>query len=756
MAPSNPDDFDGYRKWLGIANKKRAPTHYELLAISLDEDDPEVIRSATEQRRHYVESKRGEGHDAIVTEILYRIDEAEATLLNEEMRRDYDRAMSLFEKRRKNRQVDPNAPRSRVRSQSGRTVGEDGGIVKTFVGIMAVVCIGFGGMAWLSFQLPWFKKPKEVEIAPAPVQQPQPIVVQAVQPPAAIQAQPVDPQPIKSVDVAMPPVAQNQNLLGATLYQGHNYKVFREALDWKTAKSRCEAIGGHLVTISNEQENKFITALATKTLGDINNSGIWLGATDERKEGEWEWIDGTPFNYSAWFDGQPNGKDKENFCFLLLYFKGAAGKEFRGWCDQPQEGKIHVTYYACEWDSIQNPMQSVEPEKPKDSAEISLLSGKLLDTWQAPKKDEDISNWLVANGILSINANGPSLRTKQTFRDFDLHLEFKLPSKCNAGVYLRGRYEVQLLDNEWRTSKGTPPTPVQSCGAIYGQAAPSQNVYRGPDKWNTLDVRLFGEVVTVRMNEVTIIDAFTLNGTTSAALDENESDPGPIVLQSASPPGPEFRNIRIKPVANENLVVKLPKPVLQLSFDANQTPGVRAELHGATFVKGRVGKALQFDGRSYAVVNHNLPIGNSPRSLAVWLKNTRGPVNDRLFHVVTQGPVNSGTVFGIMEAGGKWRFFDFIGGLDSGIQVDTAWHHHCVTFDGTKVVYFLDGKLVSEVNRSLNTTVSPLFLGTMTADDKEKRYKGLIDELMIYDVPLTQDQVAELIKRDESENTGTK
>jgi hypothetical protein len=64
--------------------------------------------------------------------------------------------------------------------------------------------------------------------------------------------------------------------------------------------------------------------------------------------------------------------------------------------------------------------------------------------------------------------------------------------------------------------------------------------------------------------------------------------------------------------------------------------------------------------------------------------------------------------------------------------------------------------LRDEVNRSLNTTVSPLFLGTMTADDKEKRYKGLIDELMIYDVPLTQNQIAELIKRDESENAEAK
>jgi len=105
----------------------------------------------------------------------------------------------------------------------------------------------------------------------------------------------------------------NEHLIGSTLFRGHNYKVFLEAgLDWKTAKDRCEAMGGHLVTVSNEQENKFMIALATKTIGDINNSGIWLGATDERNEGQWEWIDGTPFKYSNWNEGQPNGNRNEN------------------------------------------------------------------------------------------------------------------------------------------------------------------------------------------------------------------------------------------------------------------------------------------------------------------------------------------------------------------------------------------------------------------------------------------------------------
>lgn len=199
MAPSNPDEFDGYRKWLGIANKKRPPTHYELLAISLDEDDPEVIRAAAEQRRHYVETKRGDGHDTTVNEILYRIGEAEATLLNDEMRRDYDRQLNLFDKRRKNRQVDPFASPSRIRSQPGRTVGEDSGIVKTFAGIMAVICVGFGGMAWFSFGLPWSKPVLQAEPAVAPAAQ-----VPVAAPPVQLAQMPepaiAQPEPVKEAE----------------------------------------------------------------------------------------------------------------------------------------------------------------------------------------------------------------------------------------------------------------------------------------------------------------------------------------------------------------------------------------------------------------------------------------------------------------------------------------------------------------------------------------------------------------------------
>ena len=203
----NQDDFDGYRKWLGITSKSRPPSHYELLKISLDEDDDDVIKAAAEQRRHYVESQRGQGYDDSVAEIVYRIHEAEITLLNSEMRREYDRQLGLFEKRRKNRQVDPFAPVPRIKSRPGPTVGEDNGIVKTFAGIVAVLCIAFAGMAIFAFKvLPWSKQPQNGDYAAnqSPLRTAQP-VANEIQPNAkelekkeeAVPAKATDP---KSVD----------------------------------------------------------------------------------------------------------------------------------------------------------------------------------------------------------------------------------------------------------------------------------------------------------------------------------------------------------------------------------------------------------------------------------------------------------------------------------------------------------------------------------------------------------------------------
>ncbi len=178
MSRPGEQNFDPFHKWLGIRKKQGTITHYDLLGISLDEDDIEVIKSAVEQRMQFVESKRGEGHDRAVTTVLNLLQEAEMTLLDLEMRRDYDRSMNLFHKRKKRRQVDPYPNRSHVKSRgsASSSAGEDSGIVGTAVKVLGVFMIGFGTMAWYSFQLPWdksttsFEKSELVESQNIPVE----------------------------------------------------------------------------------------------------------------------------------------------------------------------------------------------------------------------------------------------------------------------------------------------------------------------------------------------------------------------------------------------------------------------------------------------------------------------------------------------------------------------------------------------------------------------------------------------------------
>ena len=92
--------FDPYRKWLGIPSNRRPPNYYELLGITSGEKDADVIRSAIDQRRMYIRSKKGEGQDGHVKAILGLIEEAASTLLVPEFKHGYDRQLGLHSKRK--------------------------------------------------------------------------------------------------------------------------------------------------------------------------------------------------------------------------------------------------------------------------------------------------------------------------------------------------------------------------------------------------------------------------------------------------------------------------------------------------------------------------------------------------------------------------------------------------------------------------------------------------------------------------------
>jgi hypothetical protein len=172
---------------------------------------------------------------------------------------------------------------------------------------------------------------------------------------------------------------------------------------------------------------------------------------------------------------------------------------------------------------------------PEWASPITLFAGGDLSRWQSPT-----DNWRVVDGVLTNDKAGGNLVTRDSFRDFKLHLEFRYPKDGNSGVYLRGRYEVQIEDS--------PPSKVQTeaLGAIYGFLPPSEDAAKGPDQWQAYDITLIGRHVTVALNGITVIGNQEIPGVTGGALSCDEGAPGPLMLQGDHGPI-AFRNIVLTP-----------------------------------------------------------------------------------------------------------------------------------------------------------------------------------------------------------------
>lgn len=172
-------------------------------------------------------------------------------------------------------------------------------------------------------------------------------------------------------------------------------------------------------------------------------------------------------------------------------------------------------------------------------AEPVRLIGSDLDGWRL--RDEDLAGcWSVNEGILSATPPCTDLISQATFDDFRLQLEFRYPPGSNSGVYLRGRYEVQVQDD---FGKALDPLRM---GGIYGFIAPKVDAARPAGKWQRYDVMLVGRRVTVTLNDTEIISNHEIPGITGGALDSDEASAGPLMLQGDHGPI-EYRNIVITP-----------------------------------------------------------------------------------------------------------------------------------------------------------------------------------------------------------------
>lgn len=179
----------------------------------------------------------------------------------------------------------------------------------------------------------------------------------------------------------------------------------------------------------------------------------------------------------------------------------------------------------------------VRDKDPTWGKPINIFNGKNLDGWHADKSE---NQWMVKDGILSSPQSGANLISDEKFDDFKLLAEFRYPKGSNSGIYLRGRYELQIQDDI-----GQEPSNLLF-GGIYGFLTPNEMAAKAAGEWQTYEITLIGRRLTVVANGKKIINDQIIPGTTGGALDSKEALPGPIMLQGDHGPV-EFRKIIITP-----------------------------------------------------------------------------------------------------------------------------------------------------------------------------------------------------------------
>jgi len=178
-----------------------------------------------------------------------------------------------------------------------------------------------------------------------------------------------------------------------------------------------------------------------------------------------------------------------------------------------------------------------------------LFNGRDLTGWKL-LNEKAACGWSVKDGVLMnrpVQEPGKphksygNLRTVQEFEDFRLTLEVRTLPKSNSGIYLRGIYEVQIMESYGK------PVDSHHMGAVYSRICPSVAAEKPIGQWQTLDITLVDRHVTVILNGTKIIDNQPVLGCTGGAMWSDVFRPGPIYLQGDHS-AIDYRNIKLYPV----------------------------------------------------------------------------------------------------------------------------------------------------------------------------------------------------------------
>jgi len=216
-----------------------------------------------------------------------------------------------------------------------------------------------------------------------------------------------------------------------------------------------------------------------------------------------------------------------------------------------EEGKLKGTFEIegdpssyLEWNGVRAP---VLPEHDDGSWKrgdpVVLFDGRDLAGWETVPPGRP-GGWVVKDGALTALFGAPDLISSKKFLNFVVDAEYRMEPRSNSGIGLRGRYEVQITDDADR------PASNRATGSILGRIAPTLNAERPAGERQMLVARLVGREVTVILNGIRVINRQSIEGPTAIALDSNEAEPGPILLQG-NRGTVEFRRIVVYPLTKK-------------------------------------------------------------------------------------------------------------------------------------------------------------------------------------------------------------
>ncbi len=243
-----------------------------------------------------------------------------------------------------------------------------------------------------------------------------------------------------------------------------------------------------------------------------------------------------------------NKNDQRKFTVTQTFTFTRKGDKFSGTMTEPaRDGSGIVTTRFTGW-RLPDPGPAPDLSKIKYGTPVQLFNGKDLSGWRLinPKQ---ANGFKVVNGELvndPVNPEGQrvnfgNLRTDAEFEDFKLTLEVNVPEHSNSGVYLRGMYEVQVVD-----SYGSKPDS-HNMGAVYSRITPTVAAEKKGGEWQSMEIILCNRHISVTLNGVKIIDNQPVYGPTGGAMQADVMKAGPIYLQGDHGKV-AYRNIELTPI----------------------------------------------------------------------------------------------------------------------------------------------------------------------------------------------------------------